>query len=343
MTHRTGFSDDKKAEVVEPADIAIIIPYFQRNAGLLSQCVRSVMEQDTGADVLVIVVDDESPVPAAQELFGILPEIGGRLQVIRQPNAGPGAARNKGLEHVPPGTEFVTFLDSDDQWTGPFLADAVSALEQGYDLFFGNSARAGQPETRFDWWTGKGLNLRAEDHRLIDAEREIYEYQGDFFDLLVRRTSIVGPTTLAYRFDRFPDVRFDPTIFNGQDRLFKLTLGQNLQRVAFSPKVYAYEGEGVNIFDKSQWGSGGSLRFLSSYIRLAKTILRQIRLNAEQRRFVQGQLSESRRSFAASILHLLRRRKPVDWPRVRATLREDPVTAMLFVPNVLRSVLRRKN
>ena len=343
MTHRTGASDDMKAEVAKPADIIVIIPYFQREAGLLSQCVRSVMDQNTGADLLVIVVDDESPVPAAQELAGIVPGGKARLRMIRQPNAGPGAARNTGLDHAPPGTRFVAFLDSDDQWAGPFLSDAMSALEQGYDLFFGNSARAGQPDTRFDWWTAKGLNLRAADHRLIDAAREIYEYEGDFFDLLVRRSSIVGPTTLAYRFDRFPDVRFDPTIFNGQDRLFKLTLGQNLNRVAFSPKVYAYEGEGVNIFDKSQWGSEGSLRFLSSYIRLAKTILAQIRLNPEQRTFVQGQLSESRRSFAASILHLLRRRMPVDWPRVRATLREDPVTAMLFVPNVLRSVLRRKN
>ena len=326
----------------EPA-IAIIIPYFQRKAGLLRACVESILQQGGVSDFRIIVVDDESPVHAEEELADVLEEEDNRIKIIYQPNAGPGAARNTGLDHVPKSTKFVAFLDSDDQWTGPFLSDAVSALEQGHDLFFGNSARAGQPDTRFDWWTAKGLNLRAEDHRPIDAEREIYQYQGDFFDLLVRRTSIVGPTTLAYRFDRFPDVRFDPSIFNGQDRLFKLTLGQHLQRVAFSPKVYAYEGEGVNIFDKSQWGSEGSLRLLSSYIRLAKTILAQIRLNPEQRAFVREQLSDSRRHFAAGILHLLRRRMPVDWPRVRATLREDPVTAMLFVPNVLRSVLRRRS
>lgn len=323
--------------------VAIIIPYFQRNGGLLKACVQSILEQEGVSDFRIIVVDDESPVPAEEELADIVAEAENRIDVICQANAGPGAARNTGLDHVPEGTRFVAFLDSDDQWTGPLLADAVAALERGYDLFFGNSARTGQSETRFDWWPARGLNLRAEDHRLVDREREIYEYQGDFFDLLVRRTSIVGPTTLAYRFDRFPGVRFDPAIFNGQDRLFKLTLGQELQCVAFSPKVYAYEGEGVNIFDKSQWGSAGSLRFLSSYIRLAKTILAEIRLNPEQRAFVQMQLAESRRSFTASILHLLRRRRPVDWPRVRATLREDPVTGMLFVPNALRSVLRWKS
>ena len=323
--------------------IAIVIPFFQRTVGLLTECVQSIEMQEGVSSARIIVVDDESPVPAKEELAETLSTTGGRIQIICQPNAGPGAARNTGLDHVPAGTKFVAFLDSDDQWTGPFLSDAVSALERGYDLFFGNSARAGQTETRFDWWAAKGLNLGVDDHRLIDAEREIYEYEGDFFDLLVRRSSIVGPTTLAYRFDRFSDVRFDPTIFNGQDRLFKLTLGQNLKRVAFSPKVYAYEGEGINIFDKSQWGSEGSLRFLSSYIRLAKTILAQIRLNPEQRAFVQEQLSQSRRSFAASMVHLLRRGIPVDWRRVWATLREDPVTAILFLPNALRSVLWRKN
>ena len=322
--------------------IAIIIPYFQRNAGLLKACVRSILEQEGVSDFRIIVVDDESPVPAEEELAEIVGGEESRIEVIWQANAGPGAARNTGLDHIPAGTQFVAFLDSDDHWTGPFLADAVTALERGYDLFFGNSTRTANRKTRFDWWAEKGLNLRAEDHRPIDAEREIYEYQGDFFDLLVRRTSIVGPTTLAYRFDRFSDVRFDPTIFNGQDRLFKLTLGQDVQRVAFSPKVYAYEGEGVNIFDKSQWGSEGSLRFLSSYIRLAKTVLAQIRLNSAQRAFVHDQLTESRRSFAVSIVHLARRRKPVDWARVRATFREDPATAALFVPNVLLSILRRR-
>jgi len=114
-------------------------------------------------------------------------------------------------------------------------------------------------------------------------------------------------------------------------------------RVAFSPKVYAYEGEGVNIFDKFQWGSEGSLRLLASYIRLSRTILTDIRLDPEQRAFVRGQLASSRRSFAASIVHLAWRRKRVDWARVRATFREDPATAALFVPNVLLRILRKES
>jgi succinoglycan biosynthesis protein ExoW len=321
--------------------IAIVIPFFQRKPGLLTQCVRSILDQPDAPDYRILVVDDGSPIPAETDLAELIPVARNRLQIIHQPNAGPGAARNRGLDSVPPGTRYVTFLDSDDAWCGPFLSDAVHALDLGYDFFFGNSTRVGKQGTRFEWDRHPDRNIRAEEHRLADAERGIYEYGGDFFDLLVRRSSIVGPTTFAYRYERFPDIRFNPSIYNGQDRLFKLSLGQHLRRVAFSPRSYAEEGEGINIFDKAQWGSPDSLRFLSSYIRLPKCILAEIRLNEDQRRFVAGQLLESRRSFVASIVHLLRTRVRVDWSRVFATFREDPATAAMVVPELLRIVFGR--
>ncbi|TDY03760.1 succinoglycan biosynthesis protein ExoW [Thiohalophilus thiocyanatoxydans] len=324
-------------------EIAVIIPFYQRETGLLTQCVRSILEQPGGVDCQIIVVDDESPIPADQELARFLPDAGDRLRIIHQPNAGPGAARNTGLDNVPPGTPYVTFLDSDDQWTGPFLSDAVAALEQGYDLFMGNSTRVGSETSRFEWDKNPVLNIHPADHKTIDPERALYEYQGDFFDLLIRRSNIIGPTTMAYRFDRFAAVRFDPTIYNGQDRLFKLTLGQDFQRVAFSPKLYAYEGEGINIFDKSQWGTAGSIRLLSSYIRLSRRILATIRLNPEQRAYVRHQLADSRRSFALSIPHLLKKGVSIDWRRVMATFREDPLCAMLFLPNLARGFLAKRH
>ncbi|MCG5517096.1 MULTISPECIES: glycosyltransferase family 2 protein [unclassified Ectothiorhodospira] len=325
----------------DPPRIAIVIPFFQRKAGLLTQCVRSILEQPGEVGYQIIVVDDGSPISVDGELAPLLDEAGERLTIVRQPNSGPGAARNAGLDHVPEDTPFVTFLDSDDQWTGPFLTDAVHAMEQGYDLFMGNSARAGQEKTRFEWEADKGMDLKPKDHPIIDAERGIHAFQGDFFDLLVRRTSLVSTTVFAYQFARFSHVRFDPTIFNGQDRLFKLTLGQHLEKVAFSPRVYAHEGEGVNIFDKSQWGSEGSVRLVSSYIRLAKAILRQINLTSSQEEYVRGQLSDARHAFLASLLHLVHRRMPVDWPLVLATLREDPATLLLLPANLLR-IFRNK-
>ena len=323
-----------------PPDIAIVIPFFQRQPGLLKQCVRSVLEHGGTVYFQIIVIDDNSPVPADQELVDLSPTERARVRVIRQPNAGPGAARNRGLDEVPKGTRYVTFLDSDDQWTADFLNDAVFALDSGYDLFFGNSKRIGQSTTRFEWITGSDFSVRPEDHRRFDTDHDLYAFAGDFFNLLVYHTNVIGPTTMAYRFEKFPTIRFDPTIFNGQDRLFKLTLGQHLDRVAFSPKIYAYEGEGVNIFDKSQWGSPGSIRLTASYIRLCRCILKQVRLSPRQRAHVNRQLAEARRGLAANTLHLLRTRTPVDWSRIFTAFREDPISAALFVPNLARSLLK---
>ena len=314
--------------------IAVIIPYFQREAGLLRQCVLSVLNSSGSDGARVIVVDDGSPRPAEQEIGDL--QNGTAVAIVHQDNAGPSAARNTGLDQVGETTPFVTFLDSDDQWTGPFLEDAVHALSQGFDLFIGNSRRSGIVEPRFEWGKDVAAKLLPDKHRLVDKEHELYEYKGDFFDLLVRRTNIIGPTTMAYRRDRFPSVRFRESLFQGEDRLFKLTLGQGLKRVAFSPRIYAEEGEGVNIFDKAGWKTEGSLRLTSSYIAMSKMVLDEITLDSRQRAHVRQQLADSRHAFAATILHHMRHRKPLDWGQVRVTLRQDPQGAVRLIPNIIR-------
>jgi len=152
--------------------VAVLIPYFQRQPGILANTVRSVLAQQGFGDYQVIVVDDGSPVPAVDELAGIT-EQRDKITIINQPNAGPGAARNTALEHIPPGTRYVAFLDSDDQLQPHYLADAVYALNQGYDLFFGNSQRADIANTRFEWDSGPGATLDVAQHRLLDSERAV--------------------------------------------------------------------------------------------------------------------------------------------------------------------------
>ena len=317
-----------------PATIAIIIPYYQKEHGLLRSCVQSALAHCAGIDARIIVVDDSSPVSAESEISDLVADSTIPVTIIHQANAGPAAARNTGLDHVPPDTPFVAFLDSDDQWTGPFLSDAVAALGRGYDLFFGNTRR-GSERPRFEWHDDPRWRLRATDHPRFDKERDLHEFRGDFFDFLVHRTNVISPT-MAYRFDRFPALRFRTSLFQGEDRLFKLQLGQELEKAAFSPKMYADEGEGVNIFDKSGWGTEGSLRLASNYIALGKIILDEIPLNHDQRVYIRRQLAGSRHFFAASLLHLLRQRAPVDWRRVRTTFRDDPATAALLLPNLAR-------
>src|SRR5688572_21207423 len=97
------------------AKLTVVIPYYQKEPGILRRALASVFAQ-TLEDFHVLVIDDESPYPIADELAGLAQEKRERITVIRQPNGGPGGARNTGLDNVPADSDFVAFLDSDDVW-----------------------------------------------------------------------------------------------------------------------------------------------------------------------------------------------------------------------------------
>jgi GT2 family glycosyltransferase len=104
------------------ASVAIIIPCFNQ-AHYVGQAVSSSLAQ-THADVDVIVIDDGS----ADDVPGALTEWRDdpRLRVIRQENAGVGAARNTGLARTQ--APFVMFLDADDYLHPEKIASQLEAL-----------------------------------------------------------------------------------------------------------------------------------------------------------------------------------------------------------------------
>lgn len=87
---------------------SVVVPAYNR-AALLPATLESVFAQRYTRYEL-IVVDDGS----TDATPGYLRTLGGRVKAIRQDNAGPGAARNRGIE-VARG-DYVAFLDSDDLW-----------------------------------------------------------------------------------------------------------------------------------------------------------------------------------------------------------------------------------
>lgn len=326
-------------EFTEKPLVSIIIPFFQRKKGLLVKCVRSILEQQEYENFQVIIVDDGSPVSASDELQEILQQTE-KVTVILQQNAGPGAARNRGLDNMPKETKYVAFLDSDDWWEANFLSTAITALEQGYELFFGNSQRFGYDESRFDWKAGKDLNLVNEEHDLIDTEKSLYEFKGSFFDYALVRSNIISTSAMVYRLDSHSQLRFSTKLFNGQDRLFKLALSQAITKVAFCPKILVQEEEGINIYDSAKWGTAKSLILISNYIKLSKAILLEIELDQHRKKMVMKRLNDSRFSFVASLLHLLKSRVEFDWAVVKSTIKADPGSLIHFVPNVLKVVFK---
>ena len=130
--------------------ITVVIPYYQREPGILLRALSSVQNQDScGFPIHVIIVDDASPVSAADEINALDgPKFS--IKIIRQDNKGPGGARNTGLDHVPKNTRYLAFLDSDDEWEPNHLKRAVSALVEGYDFYFSNLYHLGQTVSAFE-------------------------------------------------------------------------------------------------------------------------------------------------------------------------------------------------
>jgi len=101
------------------SDVTAVIPAYQR-VDLIGRAVLSALQQFPVRAAEVLVVDDGST-----DGTGDLAErLGAR--VVRQVNAGEGAARNTGLRHA--STAGVAFLDSDDAWLPGHLATLVPHL-----------------------------------------------------------------------------------------------------------------------------------------------------------------------------------------------------------------------
>ncbi|WP_312184421.1 glycosyltransferase family 2 protein, partial [Massilia timonae] len=188
---------------VSDAAIAVVIPYFQRQEGLLQQALASVASQELLPDE-VIVVDDSSPIPARDEVAPVLrdfPQL--KVRVVEQPNGGPASARNKGLDNVSPHCHYVAFLDSDDMWHPAHLLRAHAALELGNDFYFSDYFRIGQTKTVFEQTSG----FRKDEHPVLPDCGTVARYRGNMTEQILR-ANVIGTPTVVYRFKKFAALRF---------------------------------------------------------------------------------------------------------------------------------------
>ena len=108
-------------EVTTPR-YSIVIPAYN-TAATVEQCLVSVLAQ-TVSDFEVFVADDGSTDDTVQRVEALRDD---RIDVLRLEHAGAAAARNAGIAAAR--GEYVAFLDSDDLWLPPFLAEMGKALD----------------------------------------------------------------------------------------------------------------------------------------------------------------------------------------------------------------------
>ena len=110
---------------------SVIMPLYNK-APYVRKAVESVVGQ-TCRDWELVVVDDGSTDGGGD----IVTSIGDpRIQLVRQENAGVGAARNRGVAlsgEAAFRSPYVCFLDADDWWEPTFLEEMAALIERHHD------------------------------------------------------------------------------------------------------------------------------------------------------------------------------------------------------------------
>lgn len=109
-------------------EVTVVIPAYRAEA-TIGRALASVAAQSLKPHRVIVVVDG-SPDGTAACARACENVMGGiDLTVLEQPNSGAGAARNRGIQEA--ATEFVAFLDADDEWLAEKLARSMPHLDGG--------------------------------------------------------------------------------------------------------------------------------------------------------------------------------------------------------------------
>jgi glycosyltransferase involved in cell wall biosynthesis len=107
----------------EPKKISVVVPVFNRQYSI-KRAVESILSQSYSAEE-IIVVDDSS----SDKTRETLKQYDNKITCLSLPvTSGVSRARNTGIQYAQ--SEWVSFLDSDDCWTGDKLAQQVEYLKK---------------------------------------------------------------------------------------------------------------------------------------------------------------------------------------------------------------------
>ena len=166
--------------------VTVVIPLYQKAASVLA-AVRSVLSQRF-ADLELLVVDDGST-DEGPALVGQV--VDPRLRLLRQPNQGPGAARNRGLAEAR--GALIAFLDADDEWEPEFLEHGVAALTNAPECAAWISGRAEGPVRRTRVARDRRMGLQGRWRASPEVSPRRLKYYVDFCHsscILARRSAV---------------------------------------------------------------------------------------------------------------------------------------------------------
>lgn len=203
--------------------ITVVTPSFNR-ALLIRRALDSVLVQ-TRLPAQIIVVDDASSDGTPEVVKGWASEHGFPVRVeVLETNSGPATARNRGIELAD--TEFIAFLDSDDEYLPDTLARQMAGFEYCPEavLSFAD-ATVITNETRREAHAllRPHLNLTSDAEKIAGTTEPVYRLRDPKTKLL--KASIIPTSATCFRRDAALGVGGMPTTFrSGEDWLFWLRL-----------------------------------------------------------------------------------------------------------------------
>ncbi len=280
--------------------VSVVIPTYNR-AAFLGAAVASIRAQTCPCKEIVIV-DDGSTDETAQAVAAL----GNGIRYVKQANAGPAAARNRGIREA--SGDLVAFLDTDDRWLPNKLALQTAMLQREpsvalvcADMAIEDDAGARSVDSNF---TRRGLQafFAGLDGRPVpDAPR------------LLLKVNFINTSTVLARRDVLLEMNgFDTRLRYGEDLELWLRIAAR-NEVACVPSVQEIRVEHAGNVTKS------IEPMLLGYVRMAEVIREWARelmpkwgMSADRYvancladlgywYFSQDQLREARRSFARSL------------------------------------------
>lgn len=331
-----------------PARVAIIIPFFQKERGILARSLASIFAQKGVEDtrIRIVICDDASPVDPEQELADIA--VPDRFEVIllRRPNGGPGAARNTALDSLDPAeTDFVAFLDSDDEWRENHLSEALAALGADGDFYFCD-------HTRFDiegtWFEERGATsgwLAAPDGVFSPTPVPgAYGIDKPVLFAAMAQEYLSQTSTVVYRFATAPNLRFEEALRGaGEDQLFWLSLIEAGTRFVISTNTNAHCGQGVNIYyDAFDWSSGKATDRFGYLVLFRLNLLDRFALPGEVVRPVEEQLGIHQRAYSFLLVRGLMKGRLPNLDIARKIFALSPASIALVPWRFLTTLKNRK-
>jgi glycosyltransferase involved in cell wall biosynthesis len=180
--------------------ISVIIPCYNAERWIW-RAITSVLNQ-TVRPAEILVVDDGSTDSTAEAVRKYGPEV----RYFYQQNSGPGAARNLGIRHAE--SEWIAFLDADDEWLPNKIESQLRILEKNPDLKWCGCAREDVK------------NGNTTPHPLPESLKEKAMYPGgfSFFEALLEGATFGTPSLVIHR-SVFNELGgFNDELLTGEDR-----------------------------------------------------------------------------------------------------------------------------